>query len=192
MSARRLMSFVLGAALGVCALAGPVFAQPQEEPLRARKGFGAKKGLRRLPPGSRMEALERMTPEQRERFLNSLPAQRRAEAERRLNAWRQMTPVERARARQTLGEFRDLSPDRQRRIRMLYGEFNGIPPERQPLLRAELTELRHLDPAGSRARMNTEEFRGKYSPAERRLLGDLSEALPRQGAGAGTEEEEQP
>jgi hypothetical protein len=53
-------------------------------------------------------------------------------------------------------------------------------------VRSELAELRRLDPAEIRARVESEDFRNKYSPAERRLLSDLSTALPRQD-----EEEEQ-
>jgi hypothetical protein len=121
-----------------------------------------------------------MTPDQQERFLNTLPPPRRAEARRRLDRWRQLTPEERDRARQSLGEFRGLPPERQRRVRMLFGQFNGLPAERQPVLRAELAELRRMDPEESKARLNSEDFRSRFSPPEQRLLSDLNDALPRQ------------
>jgi len=174
MSVRRIRRILL--MLCVCSL-GQVWAQPQH------KGIGGKKGPRRA---LRIDALERMTPEQQERFLNSLPPPRRAEAQRLLGKWREMSPEERARARQSLGEFRGLPPDRQRRIRMLFVQFNELPADRRPIVRSELAELRRLDPAEIRARVESEDFRNKYSPAERRLLSDLSTALPRQD-----EEEEQ-
>lgn len=148
-----------------------------QAPPPPRKGFG-KKGPRRMPPGTRLDALERMTPDQQERFLNNLPPPRRAEARRMLDKWRQMTPEERLRARQTLGEFRGLPPERQRRVRMLFGQFNSLPADRQPVLRNELAELRRMDPEESKARMNSEEFRSKFSAQEQRLLSDLTDALP--------------
>jgi hypothetical protein len=158
--------------------------------MRARKGFGAKKG-----PGAnfrnRMEALERMTPEEQERFLNSLPAQRRAEAQRILAKWREMSPQERARARQTLGAFQQLAPERQRRIRAFYLQFNALPAERQPMLRAELRRLRMMDRTGSQIRISSKAFRDRYTAAEQQLLADLSEALPRQGYDDENDQEEQ-
>ncbi len=178
-------------ALVVCLLT--VVQQAEAQPgLRARKGgIGAKKGPLRLPGGAnRLEALERMTPEQQERFLESLPPPRRAQAKRMLGRWRDMSPEERARARQTLGEFQDLAPDRQRRIRMLFGQFNQFPSDRQTAMRAELRQLRRLDSTESRARIDSEEFRTKFSAGEQRLLTDLSEALPRQGEDDQQREEE--
>jgi hypothetical protein len=168
MSVRRISRILL--MLCVCSF-GIAWAQPQH------KGMGGKKGARRA---QRIDALERMTPEQQERFLNTLPPRRRAEAQRLLGNWRDMSPQERARARRSLGEFRGLPPDRQRRIRMLFVQFNELPAERRPIVRAELAELRRLDPAEIRTRVESEEFRIKYSPVERRLLSDLSAALPRQ------------
>lgn len=162
----------LGLLLCVSSLTvAPALAQVR---LRAGKGITAKKGL----PGSRLDALERMTPEQQERFLNSLPAPRRAQAREMLSKWRDMSPEEKQRARQSLGEFRGLSPERQRRIRMLYGEFNGLPADRQPVLRVELKELRAMELPARRARFTSKEFRERYSPDERRLLRELSIALP--------------
>ncbi len=185
-------------ALGCASLA---WADPQNDSsegpagagarMRARKGLGAKKG-----PGvmfrNRMEALERMTPEEQERFLNSLPAQRRAEAQRILAKWREMSPQERARARQTLGAFQQLAPERQRRIRALYLQFNALPVERQPMLRAELRRLRLMDRTNSQIRLHSKAFRDRYTPAEQQLLADLSEALPRPGYDDENDQQEQP
>jgi hypothetical protein len=190
MSVRRVSRILL--MLCVCS-AAPAWAQedaphppPPKKAMRQYKGMG-KKGPWRLPPGARIDALERMTPEQQERFLSTLPPPRRAEALRLLQKWREMTPEERRRARQTLGEFRGLPPEQQRRVRMLFVQFNSLPSERQPVLRNELAELRRLNPAERGTRMGSDEFRKQYSPVEQRLLADLSEALPKQYR----EEEEQ-
>ncbi len=167
----------LGLLLCVSSLtAVPVMAQVR---MRAGKGIAAKKAPGRVgPPGSRLDMLERMTPEQQERFLNSLPAQRRAQAREMLSNWRDMSPEEKARARQSLGEFSGLAPERQRRIRILYGEFNGLPAERQPVLRDELKELRAMERPARVTRFTSKEFRRKYSLDERRVLQELSNLLP--------------
>lgn len=166
-------------ALAMCLLGvapPPAAAQP---PVIVRKGLG---GIRKKGPPlrpNRMDAFERMSPEEQERFLNSLPPPRRAEARRMLGKWRDMSPEERAIARRSFGEFRDLAPERQRRIRQLFAQFNQFPVDRRPVLRAELRRLRLLDRADSRARIGSEEFRQRFSPGEQQLLSDLSDALPR-------------
>ncbi len=178
--------------LGVCSfIETPAFGQ-QEPPIRARKGGIPKKGAGRVAlPGSRLDALERMTPEQQERFLSSLPSARRLLVREMLSKWRNMSPEERALARQSLGEFSGLPPERQRRIRILYGEFNSLPAERQLLLREELKGLRGRDPLARIARMRSREFIGKYSLEERRLLRELSKTVPRLDAAEPESEEQQ-
>ena len=172
--------------LAVCLLG--VGTAPAVAQLTARKGLGAirKKGPPPLRP-NRMDAFERMSPEEQERFLNSLPPPRRAEARRMLGKWRDMSPEERAAARRSFGEFRGLAPERQRRIRQLFAQFNQFPVERRPVLRAELRRLRLLDQADSRARIGSEAFRRRFSAEEQQLLSDLSAELPRSG-----EEEPEP
>lgn len=168
----------LGLLLCVSSLTAlPAMAQVR---MRAGKGIAAKKAPGRAgpPAGSRLDMLERMTPEQQERFLNSLPEQRRAQAREMLGKWRDMSPEEKSRARQSLGEFSGLAPDRQRRIRILYGEFNGMPADRQPVLRDELKELRAMERPARVTRFTSKEFRRKYSVDERRVLRELSNLLP--------------
>ncbi|MCC6540184.1 MAG: DUF3106 domain-containing protein [Bryobacterales bacterium] len=177
MSIRWLLPVMLGVSFTVASAP----AQDSTEPLRPRRalkqGIGKKKGPLLLP--RRMEALERMTPEQQERFLNSLPPARRAQAQRQLGNWRELSPEERRRAIGSLQEFRELPPERQRRIRGLFAQFNRAPEERRPALRAELRHLRTMSAEDSRARVGSEEFKNKFSPAEQKLLSDLSDALPR-------------
>lgn len=169
MSIRWLLPLMLGVSL----------AAQDAVPVRPRRAL--KQGIGKKGPlmQRRLEALERMTPEQQERFLNSLPPARRAEAQRQLGKWRELSPEERRRAIGSLQEFRDLPPDRQRRIRTLFAQFNRAPEERRPLLRGELQQLRQMSAEESRARINSDEFRNKYTPAEQQLLSDLSAALPR-------------
>ncbi len=180
MSVRWLLPVMLGACLAAQAQDAAVV-----RPRRALKQGLAKKGplVQR-----RMEALERMTPEQQERFLNSLPPARRAEAQRQLGKWKELSPEDRRRAIGSLQEFRELPPERQRRIRVLFAQFNRAPEERRPLMRGELQQLRQMNADDSRARINSDEFRNKFTPAEQQLLSDLSAALPR---AADVEEDEQ-
>ena len=59
------------------------------------------------------------------------------------------------------------------------------------MLRAELRRLRLMDRTGSQIRLSSKAFRDRYTPAERQLLADLSEALPRQGYDDESDQEEQ-
>lgn len=158
--------------------AGLPRVRPEGPGIGGKKGLGRKGAAQKQQQG-RFDALERMTPEEQERFLNSLPAPRRAEARRRLEALRRMTPDERAQARRSLREFRLLPTERQARIRELFSEFNQLPLRRRVAMRREVAILRKLDPAERRARIDAEEFRGRFSASEHRILSDLAELLPR-------------
>lgn len=146
--------------------------------LGAKKGLGARRGDA-AAARNRFETFTRLSPEEQEKMLDALPAPRRAEMRRRLEVWKRMTPAERDTAIKSVEEFRSMPVERQRRVRELFAEFSKFPPRRRALMRREVALLRNLDPEERRARINADEFRGRFSPEEHRLLSDLADALPR-------------
>lgn len=164
------------------ALVSPMGAQPQ--------GPGAYGNLPRNKIGKmgraknapmlkkRLDRLNNMNPEERQRFLDSLPPERRKVVERQLQRYQNLTPQQRERLARQYEQFEGLPPQKREQVRRLYGEFNALPPDRQRALRRETTELRRMSDQDREARMNSDEFRANYSVEERRLLGALSQALP--------------
>ena len=128
----------------------------------------------RDPQFRMLDRLNRMTPEQLERFLGSLPPERRNRIERRLERYRELPPEERERLRNRYQRFRQLPPERQDEVRRLFRRFSDVPPARRPEIRREFMRLRGMSDLARRSRIESEEFRRRYSPEERRLIEDLA------------------
>lgn len=164
----RMSILAVWALLAAFLLAPAVLAQPRRNPAGPRAG-------RPLGPGPAvMDRIERMTPEERRRVLDRLPPERRKLVEERLKQFSQLPPEERARLRRRLDRFAQLPPQQQEAARMLFGRFNRLPEARRNLLAGEFQRLRQMEEAGRRARINSDEFRSKYTQAEQQLLQDLS------------------
>lgn len=125
-----------------------------------------------------LDRFERMTPEQRQRFLARLPADRKQQFETRLARYRRMTPQQRQQVRRQYEMFQDLPKERQDALRRTFRELNELPDNRRRLLRSEYLKLRDLPEPDRRARLASDEFRGRYSASEQQLLGDLARLLP--------------
>jgi hypothetical protein len=125
-----------------------------------------------------IERFERMPPEQRRRFLDRLPPERKQEFETRFARYRRMTPAQRQQVREQYELFQDLPKDRQDALRRSFRLLNELPADRRGLLRRECLELRRMPEPDRLARLNNDEFRGRYSASEQQLLGDLARLLP--------------
>jgi len=143
-----------------------------------RRGPGPAPGRAAAPRAGRaLDRLNRMPPEQRRRLLENLPPERRKRVEEQLEQYNRLPPQEREQLREQLERFRHLPPERQEAARRLFRRFNGFPEDRRTLLREEFGYLRELDPADRRGRINSDEFRSKYTLAEQQLLQDYSNLL---------------
>jgi hypothetical protein len=70
-----------------------------------------------------------------------------------------------------------MPPERQERARQLFRRFNQLPDERRAMVRSEFESLRALPEDERRARMNSDEFRGKYKPSEQEFLQELTSVM---------------
>lgn len=165
MQTRRLGS-LLGIAVAAFSIASPSFAQ---------RGRG--KGIR-VPPISRHEAhlevFERMSPEQRQQAMASLPPERRKKLQKQLDVYDHLSPAQKGQ----LDWFNHLPPDRQEAFRKVYKNFLNEPPGRQQILRDEMSRLSSLPKAERKARLSSPEVRSNFNKREQQILEQMSEALP--------------
>ena len=133
-----------------------------------------------LPP-QWIEQLQEMGPAEQERFLSnnarfrSLPVQRQAQIRRRLRTWNGLT-FERQQAlleRQQIWE--QLPPAQRRQVReSLLPRWQTLPAVRRQAILAKLRELRGLDGALRKSKLNDESFLENLNADERQMLRELS------------------
>ncbi len=139
-------------------------------------GAAGQEGRHATPPrvDGPIEHLNRMSPEQRQRTLRKLPSARRATLEKRLEEYNALSRGSRQRLRARYSEFQKLGLERQKSLREAFREYNELPADRKPALRREMENLQVLSGDDRRARINSEEYRGEYSPSERKLIEEFS------------------
>lgn len=159
---RRILLSVLPAML---LLGEAAFGQARRPPSRGRMG---------PPPNGMIERFNRMTPEQRQRALGRLPADRREKVEQRLEHFNSLPPEEKKRLREEYLEFQKLPPEKQDAIRKSFRQFSELPEDRRRPVRRELMHLRGLTAEERTARYESETFKSRFNETERQLLNDLA------------------
>jgi hypothetical protein len=122
----------------------------------------------------------RMSPEERERELAKLPPERARQIRERIRRYNQLSPQVKQVLRERYQKFAQLPPDKQAIVRQSMQGFRQLPPERRPLVRREIAQIRALPEAQRGARMNSEDFRGQFSPQEQQIIRGITEFLPGQ------------
>jgi predicted Fe-S protein YdhL (DUF1289 family) len=131
----------------------------------------------RLRPGTALDRWNSMSPEQRERALQKLPPERQQQIRRRLERFNSLPKEEQDRLRSRYERFSSLPPDRQQTVRRQIRNWSQLPDERRPVVSREFDQLRRLTPEERQARIQSDEFRARFSPHEQRILSDLSDNL---------------
>ncbi len=136
-----------------------------------------------------VEQLMTLSPEEQREFMHdnpqfqSLPPQHQENIQRRLEEFNRLPPARREALRERYGLFRRLTPEQQERARALFRKWNEQSVERRQELRREVRHLRESTPEERKVRMESEEFRGKFSEGERELLRELVELAPDRDGG---------
>ncbi len=130
------------------------------------------------PGASVAQRLMQMTPEERERALEKLPLAQQAQIRDRLARIDSLPPAQRQRMIQQYQTFSNLPPEKQRLVTRQIQAINHLPEDRGPAVRAELQKLRGMPESERQARLVSEEFKNKFTPAEQEILSDISENLP--------------
>jgi len=167
----------LGGAIPVVGLLAVTLASAPAALGQARRPVPAPKAVRPPKPApgvTILERLERMTPEERRRVLNRLPPERRKRVEEGLSRFRQLPPSEQESLRNRLERFGEFPPEHQAAARRLWARFNQLAEDRKPLVGEEFRVLRQLEEGDRRSRINSDEFRSRFTLAEQQLLQDFS------------------
>ena len=119
-----------------------------------------------------------MTPEQRQKALANLPPAQRENILRRLQNFQTIPPATRERLLTRAERLNSLPPQRQNQVRRSMRQFETLPDDRKTLVGQEMDRLSAMPEEERRARMNSEEFRNRYSPAEQQMMGNISKSFP--------------
>jgi hypothetical protein len=175
MAIRLLIPAMLVFALAAAGQRGPGRGGPGGRPgPLGRPGAGRPLG----PPINAIDQWNSMSPKQRERALQKLPPERQKRIREQIDRFNSLPPEERERLRARYQRFSALPPETQDNMRREMRKFRDLPPERRSALGREMRRLREMPEADRQARVDSEEFRSRYSPEEREMLQDLSENLP--------------
>lgn len=144
-------------------------AQLRKGPIlpKAKAGRQAKKG-------QMIDKFSEMSPEERRRVLDKLPPERRKRVEENLKDYQNLSPDQKER----LQRFQDLPPEKQRAARKVFRDMNGLPQDRKVEVRRELVRLRRMTPEDRETRYKSEEFRGRFSADERKILEEMTGLFP--------------
>jgi hypothetical protein len=160
--------------------ARPQVSRPAQQGRRQPPGH-AGDWLRRykdLPPGEQERQLhndpqfQRLSPErqqqlqQRLQHFSNLPPQQQLRVLNRMETWEHLTPEQKQQARQVFGQMRQLPPDRQRMVTTAVRNLAAMPPQQREQV------------------INSERFKGMFSPQERNMMRDATRLplAPAEGA----------
>jgi hypothetical protein len=157
-------------------------AKPPKPPAAQGRG-GAKtppKAPKRIndPGASIAQRLLQMTPDERERALEKFPPERQAQIRQRLAKLDSLPPQQQQRLTQQYQLFASLPPDKQLLVRHQIQAYNQLPDDRKQIVGSELQRLRRMPEDKREARLESEEFRNKFTPGEQRMIEDVSRYLP--------------
>jgi len=141
----------------------------------------AKKRLRsgQAPsPTAILERLQQLSPEAREAVFEQIPEGRRDQVRRRFDAFNRLSPEERDRLGEHLVAFINMAPQRQEIARAVFRRFAAQPADRQKVMQEEVRILATLSPEDRRSRVNTDEFRNRFSAPEKVLMFDMARMFP--------------
>ena len=173
------IALLLAAAAGSALSAGPKEAAKIVRPAQPRPPTPPKGAARVNNPGASVaQRLMRMTPEQRERALEKLPPQQQAQIRQRLERLDNLPAQQRERVIQQYQEFQSLSPEKQSLVTRQIQAINHLPEDRGAVVRAELQRMRRMPENEREARIASEDFKNRFTPAEQQMLSDISSSLP--------------
>lgn len=142
---------------------------------------GSKGGPRMGNAGNPVERLLRMSPEQRERALEKLPPAQQERIRRRLQQFDSLPQAEKDRQLLRADQLWSLPADKQQLVRQQMQWVRQLPEDRRQLLQRAYRQLSRMPDEARRARLASDEFKGRFTPAEQQALADLSEYYPLPG-----------
>jgi len=164
--------------------AKPPKVPPAERP-RAMAPAGRANGIPGAAPGHRLnnplspaQQFLQMTPEEQERLMERANPQQQERMRRAVERYNSLPPAARRRLLRQFQLLRSLPIPQQAQISRQFQAFNQLPYERRWPVGQELIRLHRMPPEERDARLESEDFKARYSPGEQQILGGLSRNLP--------------
>lgn len=169
--------------LALCEQKGtPRAARPAQRRPVAPRERNLPKGLRAMGPRltnpqSPVSRLYRASPEERERALEKLPPAMQERFRQNLN-WFDSLPKPRQEIVVRRAErFAALTPEKRREFMLQLRALNQLTPERRRPVVQALRRLQMMPDADRTAILDSEQFKGRFSPEEQKMIMDLSEVM---------------
>ncbi len=129
-----------------------------------------------LNPESPAAKLMLATPEQRENALAVFPADRQADIRKQL-AWFDSLPKAQQDIQiRRLEHYAALPPDKKIIVAAQVQAFNKLPQERKVAIRRVLANFENLSGTQRAVRLNSPNFKSRFSPEELRIIENLADA----------------
>lgn len=130
------------------------------------------------PAGRLLERLNNMTPEQRRRALERMPADRRQMLENRISNLNKVTPEARERLRKDFDHFQQLPPEKQEEARKVLRQIADLPEDRRRQVRGAVNHLRQQGSDVQQERVSSKAFAKRFTTDELRLIRSALSLLP--------------
>ena len=129
-----------------------------------------------INPESPAAKLMLATPEQRENALAVFPADRQADIRKQL-AWFDSLPKAQQDIQiRRLEHYAALPPDKKIIVGAQVQAFNKLPQEQQAAIRRVLTNFENLSGSQRAVRLNSPDFKSRFSPEELKIIENLVDA----------------
>jgi hypothetical protein len=134
--------------------------------------------------GEWLQRHEKLSPEDQQKALatepgfNRLPQETRQKLFDRLQQINRMPPRQRQRTVDRIEALEHLTPQRREQVRASFQDFRTLAEDRQRMVKKAFRDLRQCPPEQRLAMINSSEFQGRFTPKERRILGDILAVEP--------------
>jgi hypothetical protein len=134
-------------------------------------------GPRITNPANPVTRLYRASPEERDRAIEKLPAPMQERFRRNLNWFDNLPKEQQEMVMRQSERFAALTPESRRDFLTQMRALNQLPPERRRPVVQALRRLQMMPDADRAAILASEEFKGRFSPEEQKMILDLSQVM---------------
>jgi hypothetical protein len=119
--------------------------------------------------------------------FKKLPADRQSALRERLKKFNSLPPEKRNQALQRMEFLAKLTPQQRQQLRDANQQLQGLPQERQVAVHKALRHLRQMPPAERQQVIQSDRFKTTFSDQEQKLISQLAEMPPADGAAQNTQ-----
>jgi Protein of unknown function (DUF3106) len=136
---------------------------PQQRPGQRHAGDWLRR-YKNMPPGEQERAL------QSDPAFRHLPPERQQMLRQRLQHFSSLPPQQQQRMLNRMETWEHLTPGQKQEARQLFGRMQQLPPERRRMVGTAIRDLRAMPPGQREQIIDSNRFRGMFSPEERDVM----------------------